>query len=358
MAGPRASIDCVVAELGNGQGLDALLWSPGRPRLVDARIRLVGADGALLDEVASYLGLRSAGVEAGRFLLNGYPTFVRSVLEQGYWPETHLAAPSADALRAEVQLIKDLGFNAVRLHQKAEDPRFLHWADRLGLLVWGEFGAAYAFSPTAVTRTVREWMDVVERDRSHPSLVTWVPVNESWGVQQIATEAAQRAFVRGIAELTRAIDPTRPVVSNDGWEHAGSDLLTVHDYRPTGAELETSYADADALERMIEGFGPAGRRISVDPLPRPLPAVHVTEFGGITLASGPDSSWGYSTAGDATDFVARIGDLVRVLRASPVVAGYCYTQLTDTLQETNGLVGADRVPKASLEEFRAVFGPD
>jgi hypothetical protein len=284
--------------------------------------------------------------------------FVRSVLEQGYWPTTHLAAPDGDALRAEVQLIKDLGFNAVRVHQKAEDPRFLHWADRLGLLVWGEFGAAYQFSPTAAARTVREWMDLVERDRSHPSIVTWVPVNESWGVQHIATDPAQQAFVRGLAELVRALDPTRPVVSNDGWEHAGSDLLTVHDYRAHGEELRATYGDATALARMLAGTGPAGRAISVDPLPASSDVVHVTEFGGVTLAGGEEGAWGYSTASTADEFLARIGELVRALRASPHVAGYCYTQLTDTGQETNGLVDEHRVPKAPLAAFREIFGAD
>jgi len=357
VTGRRANLECVLADAANGQALEGLLWTPEQPRLVDARVRVLDEPrGRILDEVASYLGLRSTDVADGWFRLNDRPVFIRSVLEQGYWPQSHLAAPNAEALRAEVQLIKDLGFNAVRVHQKAEDPRFLHWADRLGLLVWGEFGAPYQYSATAAMRTVREWMDVVERDISHPSIVTWVPVNESWGVQHISSDPAQEHFVRGIAELTRALDPSRPVVSNDGWEHAGSDLLTLHDYRATGAALAADYGDAEALGRLLDGPGPAGRRVSLDPVPRPLAAVHITEFGGITLATAEaEGAWGYATVADAGELVARVGELVTALRTSPWVAGYCYTQLTDTLQEANGLVGADRTPKAPLHTLRAIF---
>ncbi|HEY0814679.1 MAG TPA: glycoside hydrolase family 2, partial [Pseudonocardia sp.] len=166
--GPRAAVDIALPALANGQDRARLLWSPEHPALVDARV-VVRADGAVLDEVDSYLGLRTAAVGRGRFLLNSRPYYVRSVLEQGYWPDTHLAAPSAGALRREVELIKELGFNAVRLHQKVEDPRFLFWADRLGLLVWGETAAAYEFSARAVELLTREWLEIVRRDRSHPS---------------------------------------------------------------------------------------------------------------------------------------------------------------------------------------------
>src|SRR3990170_1912813 len=175
----QAVVDVPVPALGNGPDAGRLLWSPEQPTLLDADVTLLAGDSPV-DEVSSYLGLRSTGVGDGRFLLNGQAYFVRSVLEQGYWPESHLAAPSAARLRREVRLIKDLGFNAVRVHQKVEDPRFLYWCDRLGLLVWGEMANAYAFTPHAVERLTREWLDVVRRDRSHPCVVTWVPMNESW----------------------------------------------------------------------------------------------------------------------------------------------------------------------------------
>lgn len=352
---PEHRVVVALPRQANGQGYEQLLWSPEHPTLLDARLRLVDEAGTVIDDVASYLGLRSVDEHGGRFLLNDRPYFLRSVLEQGYWPETHLAAPSADALRAEVQLIKDLGFNAVRLHEKVEDPRLLFWTDRLGLLVWGEIGSAFEFSPRAIERTVREWMDVIARDAAHPSIVTWVPVNESWGVQHVSHDAGQLHYVQALFHLTKALDPTRLAVSNDGWEHAESDLLTIHDYATTGSALRTSYADAASIEAMRDGVGPAGRRLVALPAGTAGKPVMVTEFGGITFAPDSDiETWGYSVSGSATEFEEHLSELVSALHASPVLAGFCYTQLTDTRQEANGLVDEHRVPKLPVETLRAI----
>lgn len=341
---------------GNGQGYEELLWSPDRPTLLDARLRISDEAGDTVDEVYSYLGLRSIDEAGGRFLLNDRPCYLRSVLEQGYWPESHLAAPSAAALRAEVQLIKDLGFNAVRLHEKAEDPRLLYWTDKLGLLVWGEIASAFEFSPRAIERTVREWMEIIARDAAHPSLVTWVPVNESWGVQHISRDPAQLHYVQALFHLTKALDPSRLVVSNDGWEHADSDLLTIHDYATDGHMLGTAYADAAAVDTLRDGIGPAGRRLVALPGGTNGKPVMVTEFGGISFAPGAtESTWGYSVATSTTDLEARLRDLVSSLRSSPVLAGFCYTQLTDTLQEANGLTDEHRAPKLPIATIREII---
>ncbi|WP_250443098.1 glycoside hydrolase family 2 protein [Actinotalea sp. C106] len=339
----------------NGQQYEELLWSPERPTLVDAVLTLTPPGEASPDVVASYLGLRSVGVAHGRFLLNDRPYYLRSVLEQGFWPESHLAAPSAEALRTEVQLIKDLGFNAARIHQKAEDPRLLFWADRLGLALWAETANAYAYSPRSVELLTREWLELVRRDRSHPSIVTWVPLNESWGVQHGAHDVAQQHYGLGLAHLTRAVDPTRPVVSNDGWEHTDSDIWTVHDYAERGEELRERYGTPEAVAALLAGIGPAGRRIRLtDAAPvhdRGQPLM-LTEFGGVSYAGGRDDAWGYSTATDDEDFAERVGDLLGAIRACRPVAGFCWTQLTDTGQETNGLLRADRSPKLPVEVLR------
>jgi beta-galactosidase/beta-glucuronidase len=353
---PEQTVTLHLPDQGNGQAYERLLWSPEHPTLLDARIRVLDEEGVVVDEVHSYLGLRSVGTHGGRFLLNDRPYALRSVLEQGYWPETHLAAPSAGALRDEVELIRELGFNAVRLHEKAEDPRLLFWADRLGLLVWGEIGSAFEFSPRAIERTVAEWMDIVGRDGSHPSIVTWVPINESWGVQHIAHDPAQLAFVRALAELTRSLDRSRLVISNDGWEHAESDLLTIHDYAASGDELRHTYRDEASIAAMIAGVGPAGRRLSLAPAAAAGLPVMVTEFGGISFAPGAaEESWGYSVASSPEDFEARLRELVGALHDSPVLAGFCYTQLTDTRQETNGLTDEHRRPKLPAETIRAII---
>lgn len=352
---PRSLATIQIARQSNGQAFETLLWSPENPRLIDAHVSIIADDGSILDDSYSYFGLRSASVAGGRFLLNDRPYFVRSVLEQGYWPQSHLAAPSAEALRAEVELIKALGFNAARIHEKVEDPRFLYWADRLGLLIWGEMGSTYEFSSEAVSRVTREWTDVVRRDRSHPSIVTWVPLNESWGVQQIAHDDAQMSFAQSLYHLTRSLDPSRPVISNDGWEHAISDILTIHDYAGTAEQLDANYRDIDAIRALAAGMGPAGRRLQLIPREIEGQSIMVTEFGGVSFA--PDAaadSWGYTTATSHKDFESRVSGLVGSLRDNPILSGFCYTQLTDTMQETNGLTDANRKPKLPIAVIRSI----
>lgn len=357
----RARVTVPLTGQRNGQGYEQLLWRPGSPRLLDAWIRLE-VDGVEQDAVASYLGLRSVGWSDGDFLLNDRPLVLRSVLSQGYWPTSHLAAPSAEALRREAELILELGFNAVRVHQKVEDDRFLYWADRLGLLVWGEAAAAFAFDQRAIQRTTREWTEAVIRDRSHPSIVTWVPVNESWGVQHIASREDQRAFSEALYHLTRALDPTRPVIANDGWELPRSDLWTIHDYEADGAVLSGRYdVPAEKLREYAAGMGPAGRRIRLPETTDRGEPIMVTEFGGVKWAagSGASDSWGYSEANGPDDFARRIGAILTAVQAGTRggggVAGWCWTQLTDTLQERNGLVAEDREPKLPIAQLRALI---
>lgn len=352
---PRSRLICVIPHQANGQSYEALVWTPETPRLIDAHVTILDQDGRVLDELWSYFGLRSVGEAGGHFMLNDRPYYVRSVLEQGYWPESHLAAPDAAALRDEVQLIKDLGFNAARIHEKVEDPRFLYWADRLGLLIWGEIGSTFEFSATAVTRLTREWMDVLARDKSHPCIVTWVPLNESWGVQQISHDPAQLHFAQALYHLTKALDASRSVVSNDGWEHANSDLLTIHDYATSRTELQSSYQDAESVESLIDGLGPVGRRLVLLPEGKRNQPIMVTEFGGVTYAPNSDiATWGYSTAATADEFAEHVRELFSALQASPILAGFCYTQLTDTLQEANGLADQHRRPKLPVETIRSI----
>src|SRR5205823_12628161 len=167
------------------------LWSPEKPRLYDLELELDGPEGRV-DAVRSYFGMRKISIAGRRVLLNNRPYFQRLVLDQGYFPGGLLAAPRDDAMREDVEWAKRFGFNGVRKHQKVEDPRFLYWCDRLGLLVWGEMANAFVFSPTAVERLTREWLEVLRRDYSHPCIVTWVPINESWGVPGLAGDPAQR----------------------------------------------------------------------------------------------------------------------------------------------------------------------
>ena len=357
-------VDLAVPALRNGQDRARLLWMPHHPVLVDAGVVLRDREsGQEVDAVASYLGLREVSVSRGSFDLNGQPFYTRSVLNQGYRPDTHLATRGTDELRAEVEQIKAMGFNAVRVHQKAEDPRFLFWTDRLGLLVWAETASPYEFSAAAVELLTTEWLELVRRDRSHPSVVVWVPVNESWGVQDIASVPAQQHFARALAALTRALDPSRPVISNEGWEHVDSDILGLHDYTTDAEELRRRWADRSAVERMVTGHGPQGRRPVLDDgqLQRfrtgdaPL---MITEFGGISLSTAAES-WGYGQVHSAEEYAEQVGALFEALRASTELVGFCYTQYKDTGQETNGLVFADGKPKLPVSSIYAmVTGSD
>jgi beta-galactosidase/beta-glucuronidase len=340
----------------NGVHRGELYWVPDNPNLIDVTASLLDAESKAIDTLESYFGLRSVGIAAGRFLLNDKPTFLRSVLEQGFWPQSHLAAPSPDALRQEVELIKDLGFNAVRIHQKIEDPRFLYWCDKLGLMVWGEIANAYEYNAQAVDRLAREWLSALKRDRSHPCIVTWVPINESWGVTDIALRKDQQSFATSLYHLTKAIDQTRPVISNEGWEHTISDIIGVHDYTQHKEQLTDRWGSLAAIEQSYTEMKPARRRILLNPEDQREQPFMLTEFGGLSIHPKEGKAWfGYATAQSDEEYLGMMKALFDALYESPDVAGYCYTQLTDTQQETNGLYDENRKPKLPVSKLRDII---
>ena len=329
-----------------------LLWSPERPTLIDARIRLT-RHGQVLDEIDSYTALRSVDILRERFMLNGRPYMLRLVLDQGYWPETLMAAPSDDALRRDVELAKAMGFNGVRKHQKIEDPRYLYWADRLGLLVWEEMPSAYRFTRGAINRIVREWTEAIARDYSHPCIIVWVPFNESWGVPELTSRRAQRDAVQAMYHLTRTLDPTRPVIGNDGWESGATDIIGIHDYDSNPEHIRQRYASEASPEQLFDRRRPGGRILTLDGYPHRGQPIMLTEFGGIAcVATGGDDpeTWGYTLVNDAADLAEKYEVLLHTVIHTPMFSGFCYTQFADTFQEANGLLTADRRPKFALEE--------
>ena len=336
-----------------------LLWSPERPTLIQVHLQLLDDANAVLDDVWSYTALRSIAVQGDRFVLNGRPLPLRLVLDQGYWPNTGQTAPDDAALRRDVELTKAMGFNGVRKHQKIEDPRYLYWADALGLLVWEEMPSAYRFTTASVERLTKEWAAVIDRDWSHPCIVAWVPFNESWGVPDLPDSPAQRHYVQALYHLTKTLDPTRPVVGNDGWESVATDVIGIHDYDDRLVEIGKRYGgDGEKLSRLFRKERPGGRMLILgDSATHPDHPVMLTEFGGIAY-SPAESAWGYSRAGTSADFADRYTKLLAIVRSLPMLAGYCYTQFADTYQEANGLLFADRTPKFPLEEIaRATRGP-
>ena len=333
-----------------------LLWSPANPRLIDATVELHSGDPTgdrRVDVVQSYTGLRSVGVRNGRFLLNNRPYYLRMALEQGYWPDSHLSATDEE-LKREVELAKALGFNALRLHQKVEDPRFLYWCDRLGMMTWGEMPSAYVFTEQAITRFTREWTEAIQRDISHPCLVAWVPTNESWGVPDLEHDARQRAYTRMLADLARSLDGTRPVISNDGWEHTDSDILAMHDYADNRATLTERWADRDTVANTIANVTPGSRRMLVEPVRNADAPVMLTEVGGIGYPNNPAERWHFRSADTTEQLRDKYAELIGAILESDTVAGFCYTQLTDTLQERNGLLDEQRNPKLPVEELHAI----
>ncbi len=338
--GPRALIAARVGE--------PRLWSPDGPNLYDVRFELHGKDG-LVDVVDSYFGFRSVSTQDGKVLLNGEPFFLRTVLDQGYWPDTNLTPPDDEAIQADIKLAKELGFNGVRKHQKVEDPRYLYWTDKLGLLVSGEMANAYLFDDHAVARITREWIEVVKRDYNHPSIVIWVPLNESWGVPNLA-DARQQAHVRALYFLTKSLDSTRLVVDNDGWQHTEvTDLFAIHDYTRTGEEFfrrfENIARDGVPLPLYGKMYLAPGQHYNGAP-------IFLSEFGGVGYilpdehAVVPPDSWGYSgVEASASDALGRIRGLYEAISRIRKITGVCYTQLYDVEQEVNGLVTYDRRPK-------------
>ncbi len=327
-------------------------WSPDRPTLYDLHAELTGAGGEALDAVDSYFGMRKIEARDGRVYLNNRPFYPRLVLDQGYFPGGLLTAASDDDLRRDIELAKELGFNGARKHQKIEDPRWLHWADRLGFVVWAEMPSSYRFTATAVRRSTAEWQAVLRRDHSHPCIIAWVASNESWGVPALGTDAAQRDHLLALYHLTRSADPGRLVIANDGWEQVITDLCTIHDYGDAGA-LRSRYRDLSCALAAEPGGRPlytTGFRHRGGPL-------FISEFGGVAVdndaaTSGDSQSWGYQTAADGDDLLDRYDGLVAALVSNPVVAGFCYTQLTDVEQEANGLLTFDRKPKADPADLR------
>jgi hypothetical protein len=321
-----------------------LLWSPSSPTLITVRLRLWAERGELLDEAESYTALRSVSTQGDRFLFNGRPFPLRMVLDQGYWETTGITAPDDEAFKRDVELTKAMGFNGVRKHQKVEDPRYLYWADRLGLLVWEEMPSAYRFTETSVQRLMKEWMKVLERDVSHPCIVSWVPFNESWGAPNLPENPAERHYIRSVYHLTKTLDSTRPVIGNDGWESVATDIIGIHDYDADPARIARRYRADEVLPRLFRRERPGGRLLVLDGQPHADHPIVLSEFGGIACSTDK-TAWGYSSCQTSEELRQRYTELLETIRGLDLLSGFCYTQFADTYQEANGLLYADRRPK-------------
>lgn len=325
------------------------LWSPETPNLYDITFKLTSG-GAVLDEVQSYFGMRSVKLENGKLLLNGQPYYLKMVLDQSYNPEGILTFPDDAYIKRDIELTKAMGFNGARKHQKPEEPRALYWADKMGLIIWGEMANCYIYTETAIQRIASEFQAAVRRDYNHPCIIAWTPMNESWGVPNMTNDPRPIAHLNSMYALTKSIDPYRPVISNDGWEHAKTDLVTIHDYEGKGDILTERYS---TLDKTLE-YKPINLPINVEGHPYEGQPIMLTEFGGIGYRKDEQEGWGYTNADGDEDFIERYKAVIDATYSSPILVGYCYTQLTDVEQEINGLLTYDRTPKVPLEIIKQI----
>lgn len=327
------------------------LWHPQHPNLYDVEIILRHGD-TVLDHVYSYFGMRKISTYEGNVLLNNVPIEQRLILDQGYWTDTHLTPPSEQALIEDIDKTLEMGFNGVRKHQKVEDPRYMYWCDRKGVLLWSEMASTYQFNERAVTRFTEQWLEIVEQHYNHPCIVTWVPFNESWGIANILTSRKQQQFTEGIYHLTKAIDDTRPVIVNDGWEHTVSDIITLHDYEENGESFAERYSDKEAVLSNKISFNGHKFAFAQGYEYKGQPVI-VSEYGGIAFTD--EKGWGYGNqVATEQQFLDRYDRITSAIKQTPYISGYCYTQITDVQQEVNGLLKENREPKLPLEAVKAI----
>ncbi|MGW1347465.1 glycoside hydrolase family 2 protein [Kribbella sp. NPDC002412] len=345
------------------------LWDTADPHLYDVRLELIDADGNVVDGVDSYAGLRSVSINGQAILINGKHVFQRLVLDQGYWPESLMTAPSEEALVADIELSLAAGFNGARLHQKVFEERFLYHADRLGYLVWGEFGDwGSGVGDTGddnqrpAANFVTQWLEAVERDYSHPSIIGWCPLNETH--QVLHDRITQLDDVtRAMFLATKAADTTRPVLDASGYSHRvpETDVWDSHNYEQDPEKFAEQMAGLADGKPYGNVRGHDGKPISQPYAGQPY---FCSEFGGIWwnaeaaaagAAGNTNESWGYGQrVADEEAFYVRFAGLVDALLDNPLMFGYCYTQLTDVFQEENGIYRFDRSSKFDVPRIKAV----
>jgi len=328
-------------------------WSPQNPFLYDILLEVLDGRGKVVDRVRSYAGMRKVHIEGNKFFLNNQETYQRLVLDQGFYPEGIWTAPSDEALKRDIELSMKAGFNGARLHQKVFEERFHYWADRLGYLTWGE-SSSWGNDPNDLQSArlfLSEWQEIIVRDRNHPSIVAWTPLNETIDVRNAKQH---RRFHRDLYALCKDLDPTRPVNDASGYVHGQTDLWTVHSYEQDPEKLK-ALLTPDSVKGVWRNF--PDREIDYEGQP-----YLVDEFGGIkwipeNRRAFADNSWGYGNAPQTIEeFYTRLEGQIDAILSHGHISGYCYTQLTDVEQEQNGIYNYDRSTKFDMKRIARMFG--
>lgn len=350
-------------------------WSPENPFLYDLEYKVIDKSGKTVDEVKGYAGMRKVHIEGNKIYLNNKPYYQRLVLDQGFYPDGIWTAPSDAALKRDIELSMEAGFNGARLHQKVFEERFHYWADRLGYITWGE-ASSWGMDCNA-TETARnfitEWAEIVERDRNHPSILIWTPTNEQFWPDRMQYPR----MMHDLYALTKMIDPTRPFHGTSGGVHIATDIWTIHNYEQDPAKLKEQLYNGGKMfvtpkweiQLMPKNIGFNGLKYTdqynFKEYKKDMPYL-VDEFGGIKwnpaqqMQSAQNSSWGYGEPPRSLEeFYKRLeGQVDAVLSLSADIWGYCYTQLTDVEQEQNGIYFYDRSSKFDMKRIHAIFSKE
>lgn len=318
------------------------LWTIEKPFLYGLKLVLLDGN-KVVDELSSYFGLRTVTIKGAAILINNKPVFQRLVLDQGYYPDGIWTASSDEALKRDIELSQAAGFNGARLHQKVFEPRYLYWADKLGYIVWGESPnwGMNAGNPLTHLPFIDEWMEIVKRDINHPAIVGWCPFNETPG------DAVP--MQNTVTNLTRMIDPSRPVIDTSGWSHGISDpeVMDMHDYD----QNPNTFAERWAIPQVTHCSLPI--RYGGGGVQTPVP-FFISEFGG--TGWNQERGWGYGASPkNVEDFYTRISGLAKALLDSRYSFGFCYTQLYDVEQEQNGLYTYEREPKFDMKRMHSIL---
>lgn len=326
------------------------LWSPEKPALYGISVSLFN-DTTMEDKTYSYTGLRIVSLKEKGLFINGVNYHQKLILDQGYWPEGLYTPKDTDAFKLDIELSKKMGFNGCRMHMKIEDPHFYYWADKLGFIVWSEFPTPFSYTETSRFALMREFIKVLHRDRNHPSIVAWVPYNESWGLATHTHKDSVITWLKELSALVRQIDPTRLFIDNDGWEHVKTDIVTYHSYAATKKELEEIHNE------LIIGKKPFGKPLWIEKSEQQTLPIMLSEFGGIAIAEEKQhsQSWGYQgIANNKNELKKRISEIFKSAYKLPGQIGFCYTQLTDVEQEVNGLLRGDRTSKLDINWIKSI----
>lgn len=334
------------------------VWSVEKPFLYDISFILEDENGIVVDKVDSYLGIREVMTKDGKVYINGVPVYQKLVLNQGYYPKGNLTAPTVEDMEKDIDYMIEMGFNGCRIHQKTEDPYFLYLCDKKGFLIWQECAENYGYNNYNHRRMLNEWIDIVKNNYNHPSIICYTPLNESWGVEGIPHSKAIQDYAMSLYYMVKSLDESRLVISNDGWEHCKTDLLTVHNYcHGSKDEIEKYKIFVRALSTRDEivKFDNINRHILNPGFVDEGQPIILSEFGGVAFKKDTDKkAWGYTTSANEEEYIVDLKRIYEAIAKSKCIQGICYTQLTDVEQEVNGLMTFDRQYKVDPKIIKEI----